>query len=67
MLTSVVEDQSLLAPRLQQGFDRSVLKLNNLLLTFIDEAAECGKQKVPGLEQEGHVQRRYRPVLIPAG
>ena len=54
----IVEHQSLLSELLQQRLDLSILKLNDLLLPLIDHGAEGSEQNVPGLEQEGHVQRR---------
>ena len=54
----IVEEQSLATGLLQQGCDLGVLKLDDLLLTQVEEAADGHKQDVPGPEQEGHGYRR---------
>ena len=58
----VVEQQALPAELLQQGFDLSVLELDDLLLPVVDQATEYGRQDVPGREQERHIQRRKPSV-----
>jgi hypothetical protein len=52
----VIQQQSLLSELLQQGCDLSVLELDDLLLTLIDHATECGEQDVAWLEDKGHVK-----------
>ena len=54
----VIQQQSLLSELLEQCFDLCVLEFDDLLLSLVHHAAECSKQDVPGLEQEGHVRRR---------
>ena len=48
----IVEEQSLATELLQQSIDLSILELDDLLLTLVDEAADGRKQNVPRLEQE---------------
>ena len=50
----IVEEQSLATGLLQQGCDLGVLKLDDLLLTLVEETADGRQQDVPGPEQEGH-------------
>ena len=50
----IVEEQSLATELLQQSIDLSILELDDLLLTLVEEAADGHKQNVPGPEQEGH-------------
>ena len=59
---AVVKQQSLPAELFEQGFDLSVLELNDLLLPLVHHATEHGEQHVPRLEQERHVRRRKPPV-----
>ncbi len=54
----VIEQQTLLSELLQQCFDLRILEFDDLLLSLVHHAAECGEQNVPSLEQEGHVRRR---------
>lgn len=54
----VIQQKSLLSKLLQQSLDLSVLELDDLLLSLVDHAAECGEYDVPGMENEGHVRRR---------
>ena len=54
----IVEEQSLATGLLQQGCDLGVLKLDDLLLTLVEDAADGHKQDMPGPEQEGHGYRR---------
>ena len=54
----IVEEQSLATGLLQQGCDLGVLKLDDLLLTLVEETADGRQQDVPGPEQEGHGYRR---------
>ena len=58
----VVVEQAPLSELFEQGFDLSVLKLNDLLLPLVDEAADSGQQDVSWLERKRHVRRRNRPV-----
>ncbi|MEO1994361.1 MAG: hypothetical protein ABGZ17_03710 [Planctomycetaceae bacterium] len=50
----VVEQQSLATELLQQGFDLSILELDELPLTLVDQATDGGEQDVSRPEQEGH-------------
>ena len=54
----VIQEQSLFGELFEQGFDLSVLELDDLLLPMVHEAAEAGEHQMPGLEQERHVRRR---------
>ena len=54
----IVEVQSFATELLQQSIDLSILELDDLLLTLVEEAADGHKQNVPGPEQEGHGYRR---------
>jgi hypothetical protein len=38
------------------------LKLDDLLMTAVDESTEDGRQQMPGLEQERHIRCRKSPV-----
>ena len=54
----VVEQQAFLSELFEQGFDLSILKLNDLLLAIIGHATEGREKNVPWLEDEGHDRRR---------
>jgi hypothetical protein len=43
------EQHTLPAELLQQGFDLSILELDNLLLAFVDQPTEDGEHDVPRL------------------
>ena len=63
----VIQEQSLFGELFEQGFDLSVLELDDLLLPLIDHATECSKQDVPWLEDERHVRRRKSSVSAADG
>jgi hypothetical protein len=50
----IVVEQSLATELLQQSIDLSILELDDLLLTLVEETADGRQQDVPGPEQEGH-------------
>ena len=63
----VIQEQSLFGELFEQGFDLSVLELDDLLLPLAHQAAEAGQQNVPGLEDERHVRRRKSSVSAADG
>ena len=63
----IVEEHSLLFLLLEQRFDLSVLKLDDLLPAVVDEAAERGEQDASGLEQERYIRRRKSSVSVVDG